>query len=450
MPVINKKRSTRRKTLAEIRSIAEAKSGILLSTEYTNNREKLLWQCVKGHKWFATAHDVCSKSNSWCPKCSGKARLTIDELNEIAKSKGGKLLSKKIINSKTKLKWQCADGHTWEAQPTCIKNQNQWCPYCNAYPNEEKCRYILEYLLQTPFRKNRTLLGNRIELDGYSARYNLAFEFHGIQHYEFKRFFHRDSTAFKRNQKRDEEKKKMCYEKGIRLIVIPHYIIHQKGGLTKYISDELHNYKIKLKKGLRSFSFDDFQNTLSELNKLDTIAKQRGGKLLSKEYLGLHIKLQWQCSKGHQWLATPSNVKNNNSWCLKCSGSERKTIKQMQDLARSKGGRCLSEKYTNVKTKLKWQCEKGHIFFSVPAHVISTGVWCPDCAGTKRLTIQEMRSIAKERGGKCLSSEYKNSDTKLLWECDKGHRWLATPLSIKHGKTWCKACFLERTAKKKP
>jgi hypothetical protein len=57
----------------------------------------------------------------------------------------------------------------------------------------------------------------------------------------------------------------------------------------------------------------------------------------------------------------------------------------------------------------------------------------------KKLTIEEMRSIAEERGGKCLSDVYVSANKKLLWECAEGHKWEAVPNSIKIG-TWCPHC----------
>ena len=47
--------------------------------------------------------------------------------------------------------------------------------------------------------------------------------------------------------------------------------------------------------------------------------------------------------------------------------------------------------------------------------------------------------IAVDRGGKCLSKEYVNTQTKLKFECEKGHQWNALPYSIKKGQ-WCKKC----------
>ena len=58
-------------------------------------------------------------------------RLTIEEMQALAAKKGGKCLSTQYINAMTKLKWQCAEGHIWEARPNNIKNGGTWCPECN-------------------------------------------------------------------------------------------------------------------------------------------------------------------------------------------------------------------------------------------------------------------------------------------------------------------------------
>jgi len=56
-----------------------------------------------------------------------------------------------------------------------------------------------------------------------------------------------------------------------------------------------------------------------------------------------------------------------------------------------------------------------------------------------RLTIEHARKAGELRDGKCLSLDYKNARTKLTWECNKGHRWKASLDNIKSGK-WCPVC----------
>jgi hypothetical protein len=59
---------------------------------------------------------------------------------------------------------------------------------------------------------------------------------------------------------------------------------------------------------------------------------------------------------------------------------------------------------------------------------------------SKKLTIKEMQLIAKERGGKCLSTKYVNVHTKLLWKCSEGHQWRAIPNTVKNRGIWCRVC----------
>ena len=121
----------------------------------------------------------------------------------------------------------------------------------------------------------------------------------------------------------------------------------------------------------------------------------------------------------------------------------RRTIDEMQNLAKSRGGKCLSKKYVNARTKLLWECKEGHRWSAVPDSV-KRGTWCPKCAIKKRAashrgTIEEMQKIAASRRGKCLSKEYVNAHKKLRWQCRKEHEWDATPMDVKSG-TWCPYC----------
>jgi hypothetical protein len=116
-------------------------------------------------------------------------------------------------------------------------------------------------------------------------------------------------------------------------------------------------------------------------------------------------------------------------------------IHEMQHIATQKNGLCLSRKYKDQKTKLVWQCEAGHRWESSPNSVVHLNAWCPVCAGNRKLTINEARELARSKGGKCLSAEYHNTKKKMLWECKKGHHWFASTFSIKTRNSWCPECY---------
>ena len=92
-----------------------------------------------------------------------------------------------------------------------------------------------------------------------------------------------------------------------------------------------------------------------------------------------------------------------------------------------------------MNKKLLWKCHRNHTWEARPSNIYS-GRWCPHCSGRNNITLQKLKQLAKNRDGKCLSTEYKNIGHHILWECDKGHTWLATPRNIIHKKSWCPKC----------
>ncbi|PEF81414.1 zinc-ribbon domain-containing protein [Bacillus toyonensis] len=53
-----------------------------------------------------------------------------------------------------------------------------------------------------------------------------------------------------------------------------------------------------------------------------------------------------------------------------------------------------------------------------------------------------LQEIAKKKGGKCLSTEYKNVKTHMLWECKNRHQFKKTSHSVEHIEHWCDECYL--------
>jgi hypothetical protein len=182
------------------------------------------------------------------------------------------------------------------------------------------------------------------------------------------------------------------------------------------------------------------------LERMREIAESRGGDCLSRRYTNNATKLEWRCAAGHEWSATPLQIKKGH-WCPFCARVAPLTLHALRKLAGLKSGRCLSLEYVNSAHPLRWQCAAGHEWMARPSS-IRAGHWCPFCARNKRLILAEMQRIARERGGKCLSTTYKNGRTPLLWECTYGHQWKASPAKIKSGSrrkgTWCTECYNRR------
>ena len=441
-----------KKDIEYARQIAIKNGGECISTDYKNIHSKLKWSCLKGHVWEATLNNV--KNGNWCPTCKGKNR-TIDFFRELAINRGGLCLSTKYFDSWTKLKWKCAFGHTWMAQPNSILS-GTWCPECNINYGEEICRLAFEHIFSNKFPKKRPdfLKYNNVnlELDGYCEDLKIAFEHQGKQHYQRSEKFHKEDDSLEKQLKRDEHKLKVCSELGIRLFVIPQIPeLLKLSDFPSEINKQASNLGIKIPKTINLenliefIGYDSLYFNRNDYDELLNLAKIKNGALLSKSYLGDNIKLKWSCKNGHEWQATPNNIKNG-TWCPMCYGNVKYSIKEIKDFAKSKNGECLSDVYLNNKQKLTWRCENNHSW-EATFHKIKMGTWCPLCArvenGKKKIkySYSDISDIIKSKGGELLSSniEYINTQSIIKIACSYGHIWETKTINTIHGR-WCPKC----------
>jgi hypothetical protein len=179
----------------------------------------------------------------------------------------------------------------------------------------------------------------------------------------------------------------------------------------------------------------------AEIEQARCIARERGGTLISDRVPNVHTPLVWTCGSGHKWTARLSKVKGG-TWCAICAGNGPVTIQDMRRLASEWGGRCLSEKYVNNHTPLRWICSKGHEWSARPADIRRS--WCPACSRSRKLELSDLRKIARSRGGELLSKRYVNRTDPLIWRCGNRHVWQTVAAYVKAGEfrsgTWCPQC----------
>ena len=445
---VESRANLRRGNIEEMQDLAKQEGGKCLSNVYVNCNTKLKWQCKEGHIWEAVPPSI--KGGHWCPNCRKdkpgyNLKLTIQEMQELAKQKGGKCLSTEYIDGKTKLQFQCSEGHRWYATPGKIKF-GRWCPRCRTPSVGERiCREYFEVIFhhEFPAYKPRWLIndrGNRMELDGYCKDLKLAFEYQGSQHFESSSLFTGGNLA--QRKKDDVVKEMVCKQNEVALIIIPYTI--EYGDMQKYIIEECKKNSVKLPNEIKSVDYTTFDvYRLEKIKDMQEFAELKGGTCLSDVYVNCETKLQWKCREGHTFLMTPNKVQQGH-WCPYCAGVAKLTIEEMHDLAKLKGGRCLSTVYVNGRTKLKWQCKEGHTWETAPSNV-KHGSWCPVCSGNISLTIQNMQVLARQKGGKCLSDVYVNCETKLHWQCKEGHTFFMNPNQVQQGQ-WCPKCGAKRRA----
>jgi hypothetical protein len=175
------------------------------------------------------------------------------------------------------------------------------------------------------------------------------------------------------------------------------------------------------------------------------ICTLKGGTLLTQfsGNFNKNSKFKFKCKEGHVWETTQYLVSKGH-WCPTCSrkiSSEKQkgSIEPVLRYIKSKKGKFISCDYKNQHSRVLIECEYGHRWSPTCNNLLSKKSWCRECYGTSRRNIDEMIQIGIHRGGTCLSKMYINDSTKLEWRCSEGHIFWSTPNNIKHGK-WCPQC----------
>ncbi len=313
-------------------------------------------------------------------------RLTIKEMQQLANQRGGKCLAQVYVNNRTPLEWECARGHRWLARPGNIK-MGDWCPYCS--PNAA-AMLGKEGLLKRSQQIAESRGGKCLSNVYMTARKPLEWEC--SKHHTWRA----TPDNIRRGEWCPECAKKTRAQANI-----------------KYSVEVCERY-----------------------------AHKRGGKLVKVDRESRRNWV-WECRHGHQWRAQPSQVIGLETWCKRCQTFEVRAEEIVASLHR-RSIQIVSGTIRDHTSRLHLECEMGHRWEASLASVYSAKSGCPPCAGNVRLSLEDAKRIGATKGGRCLSSVYRNARTPLVWECDKGHQWKATLDNVSGGQrgngTWCPKC----------
>lgn len=320
---------------------------------------------------------------------SPRRRISIAVLRAAAQLHGGRCLSPSYAGYTVTHRWRCSEGHVWSATPAKVcKARGTWCPFCAG--------------------RTRKTIG---EMRAHAAMLSGQCL----------------SAAYVNNQSPLRWRCKLGHEwEATAANIFPPNCTWCPtcAGRRKDIKD------------------------------MQALASRHGGKCLSSRYVTNKVPLEWECDQRHRWWAVPSSIQAG-TWCARCHSPPRGTIADMRALARTRRGECVSRRYVNDSTKLTWRCTHGHTW-NAPPNAIKAGTWCPACAkigrrGAIRRTysIEDMKVLAAEQGGWCLSPEYLGMNAEHEWRCRAGHVWHTYAAVVRRGG-WCRRCADEKRRAKPP
>jgi hypothetical protein len=385
---------------------------------------------------------------------------TLASMRAIARGHGGRCISRHYAKAYAKLEFRCARGHRWSAVANSIQ-QGHWCPECATDLVKEKHFNAVKAMATNHEGRciSTTYVNWQTKLQWRCAD--------GHVFLATPQAVHRGSwcppctkgPAASSPRARTPRSRRALPETKLAFF---HQIAKERGGAC--LSDEYVSSKTPLAFRCTLGHEWSSQPTLvrkkhwcphcaavarqegqrqKKFASVLRFAKKRGGRCLSTTYLRQEGKLLWRCARGHEWEMTAQSI-GEGYWCLQCKRDDfsARTLDQLRELARTRGGICTSTAYVDAVSPLRWECAHGHRWWSDASHVLS-GTWCPRCRGMVRDDLARMRRIARRNGGKCLSVEYAGSQTPLLWCCRKGHEWHAKPAHVVRG-TWCRICRARR------
>lgn len=307
--------------LKELRNIAESKGGKLLSTEYKGGKNKLKFSDSKGREFWSRCDQI--KSGKWSPYERGLGfsnEYYINELKEIAEKRGGKIISTKYVNSRTKLEFEDRNGERFFADSHSIK-KGIWSPFEGFGISEEITRQCLEYIFDKKFLRTRSILirnGKQpLELDGYNDSLKIAFEYQGEQHYDVKSIIshvRNNDEILKRIQNNDKEKVELCEQKNIILIAVKYFPKKIKENeYFEYVFNIIKNHKDYsiLERKIKNINANNFKidylkipNSKDKIIEIENIVKSKNGKLISKKYINNQTKLEIEDENGLKFFRT--------------------------------------------------------------------------------------------------------------------------------------------------
>jgi hypothetical protein len=156
--------------LEELSEIARRRGGKCLAERYYGWNKKLLFRCGCGYEWKATPFSI--RRGTWCPRCANKIQPTIQDIQGLAASRGGRLISKAYENNWNKLEWECSYGHRWLTSYNAVKDAGHWCPLCGVKRRSENRRLDISVYRNAAISKGGICLSETIK----SCHDNLEFE----------------------------------------------------------------------------------------------------------------------------------------------------------------------------------------------------------------------------------------------------------------------------------
>ena len=432
---------------------AEHHGGMLLDEVWVDYNFRYQWQCSKGHVWRERKGKILNESK-WCPYCDGTIIDPVErtlEMNQLALSRNGRMLSPSWINSKTKYEWQCQQGHTWKTTWASIKGNGSWCAICQG----NSPRSLNELRAEVEARKGKL----------YSN------EYHGVEGtYEFEcNLGHKFSNQFKHvvnggqwcpicsKGSKSEELTRTCMEQifGVEFKrVRPSWLKNEEGKTL-----ELDGYAESLGMAFEYQGRQHFENQFylgeQDLDKRtrDDLQKKRicsdaGIHLFIFTYKDSYLEFQEIAkTQAKDFGIDTSLYKFEEPIDFNQAYIREDLLATIKRNANKFDIDVVSTKWIGAMQRYGFYCRNCERKFEALGrnYTGERATRCPYCVlrmdfNPSTLAIDELQEYAVKHGGKLLTKNYQNMHQVLSWQCGEGHVFEAQFNNMSRRHQWCLVC----------
>jgi len=442
--------------------------------DFTSGMNQVVsWRCPSGHKWKSSLFR--RTAGSGCPVCSN--RKILKGVNDFATTHP--ILARDVIEGDTtivssgsdrKMKWRCNLNHEWVASVGSRVLQKSGCPYCSGtkilqgfndlgtlFPEIAKqadgwdptifspgshknmqWRCELGHKWKTKIQSRITTSGKR-KLNSEANGCPICSGWKTLAGFNDLATTHPKIASFLLNQedgtkltKGSQKKVKWKCEFEHQFEQSPSNIKGEKPGCPIC-------HGIEVLPGFNDLK-SQHPEIAAELLNIDPTSITSGS---SKS-------VAWRCKLGHEWKARVGSRTFYNSDCPYCSGikvlkgfNDIETlypdlVKQLVDADPKSYGR-------GSKQKVRWKCEKNHLYLASISDRAIKKSGCPFCSGNEVLVgFNDLASthptVSAQADGWNPLQVTAGSGKKLLWRCESGHNWITSPQSRALNGTGCPTC----------
>jgi hypothetical protein len=419
------------------------------SAVFAGTHSKLNWKCTKGHIWIAAVQDR-SRRGDGCPICVGKKVLIgyndLATLNpDVASEADGWDPKTVTIGSSRKFQWICPKGHTWVASVVSRTNGSK-CSVCKGRQTQVGFNDLESFFPKIAQEADgwdpKTVTPGSGKKLGWKCEFGHKWK--AIVHSRTSRnlgcpYCSNQSVLIGYNDfatTHPELLDQLVNSDGTDFVA---------GSTSKTLEWKCnlgHQFKMKpQERTVRGYGCPicSGRQVLAGFNDLKTthpnIAVEAYGFDPETLTAGSNTKVNWKCSSGHIYKASPHQRTGLSSGCAVCSGDQINI--GVNDLETTDPDIALEAFDWDPKTvtrssnkKRVWKCRFGHIWTTSVNSRTNMKSGCPVCDGRGLLSgfndlLTRFPDVAAEADGWDPALVLSGTHKKYKWICAEGHKWSA-------------------------